>query len=246
MARRLRQGATGTHHLNRAEPLETLSKDPTTAVAEFVRLFAHELNNPLATIRMSAEMLQTGTLPPEMQNEIVDVVFNETIRMEALIEQAVYYTAIPPANPLPVEIGQLLETVRDAETNSIAEEASPIAVEVANVTGLEQIGADGLQLARLLREVLANALQSGASRVELSARCDNDDIIFQVSDDGEGISAAAAKKIFQPFYTTREGRLGLGLATAKRIAEQHGGAIEVTDAAPAGTIVSIRIPNSAR
>lgn len=209
------------------------------AVAEFVRLFAHELNNPLATLRMSAEMLQAGTLPPEMEKEILDVVFNETLRMEALIEQAVYYTAIPPANPLMIEIPQLVDSV-------IESAAVDLPVSLRNEFGSEPVLADALQIAKLLRELVANAAQSGASKIDLEICRDGEDVIFRVSDDGDGISSTARPKIFQPFYTTREGRLGLGLSTAKRIAELHGGSIDVAEAAPSGTIVSIRIPNSVR
>jgi signal transduction histidine kinase len=219
--------------------LETLTQDNATAVAEFVRLFAHELNNPLATIRMSSEMLQAGTLPPDMQKEIVEVLFNETLRMEQLIEQAVYFTSIPPATPLSIETQQIVDSVVETIDGGSA-------VQVRNHLGADPVQVDVRQMGRLLREVICNALESGAANVGLEVRRDGDDTIFEVRDDGEGISPSARGRIYQPFYTTREGKLGLGLSTAKRIAEMHGGSIEVMEAVPVGTIVSIRIPNSLR
>jgi len=105
---------------------------------------------------------------------------------------------------------------------------------------------DPFQLKGALAEVLRNALDAispgdGTISVHME-RVDGDRALIEVTDNGDGFTDFALEHGFDAFFTTRQDRLGIGLARARRIIEVHGGDIEVVNAADRGAIVSIRIP----
>jgi signal transduction histidine kinase len=218
--------------------IERLNVDETAAqpnLASFMRLLAHELGNPVATIRMSAEMLQSS-VPPEMHQQLSSMILEEAIHLEELIERALFYASIGTPTPVDVDVPHLLE--------SIAQQFPSAPLSVMNSAGPLHLVADPGQLGRMLSEAISNAIDSGASSIELSAVPDGESIVFTVADDGEGVGAEAASRVFDPFYTTREGKLGLGLTIARRIAALHGGSAEARPGDSSGVEVSYRIPKN--
>ena len=216
--------------------IEQLNADETAAqpnLASFMRLLAHELGNPVATIRMSAEMLQGG-MPPEMHQQLSTMIVEEAIHLEELIERALFYASIGTPTPVAVDVTHLLE--------SVAQQFPSAPLSVRNPGGDLRVNADPGQLGRMLGESISNAVDSGAGAIELSAAADGGDVVFTVADDGEGVGAEAAGRVFDPFYTTREGKLGLGLTIARRIAALHGGSAEARPGDASGVEVSYRIP----
>jgi signal transduction histidine kinase len=203
------------------------------ALGSFMRLLAHELGNPVATIRMSAEMLQSN-VPPEMHEQLSSMILEEAIHLEELIERALFYASIGTPSPVDVDVPRLLESVAQQFPSA------PVSIRAA-VTSLT-LHADPGQLGRMVGEAIANAVDSGATTIELSAEQQNGNIVIRVIDDGEGVGASAASRVFDPFYTTREGKLGLGLTIARRIAALHGGSAEARPGTASGAEVSYSIP----
>jgi signal transduction histidine kinase len=214
--------------------MATSTANEATTIGGFMRLLAHELGNPVATIRMSAEMLVGGS-PEELQQQLFDIILSESGRMVNIIESAVYFTSIPPAEAMRIDLESLVQSV-------IHQVGSSVPITLAIDSGSSRIYGDAAQLSRMLREVLVNALDAGAEGVKVSVADRDNMIVFSVSDDGEGIPEERAAAVFEPFYTTREGQLGLGLSIASRIAELHGGTVTVSATAPPETIVEIRLP----
>lgn len=198
-----------------------------------MRLLAHELGNPVATIRMSAEMIQSS-VPPEMHAQLSTMILEEAIHLEELIERALFYAAISDPTPVDVNVAHLLSSVAQPYP------AAPITIRELS-TPLQLHGDPG-QLGRMISESIANAIDAGATSIELDARQEGDNIVISIADDGEGVEATAAGRVFDPFYTTREGKLGLGLAIARRIAALHGGSAEAARGVTSGTTVLYRIP----
>lgn len=206
-------------------------------IGEFMRMLAHELGNPVASIRMSAEML-VGDLPPDIREQLSQIVFDEALRLEALIESAVFFTTLQPGAPLQLEVEPLIgAAVRQVEN---ADDISPQFEADASRT----ITGDAGQLTRMFRELIANAVQSGASQVDLNVAGTPHESIFTLRDNGEGIANDKVSVIFTPFYTSRDGQLGLGLPIARKIAEQHGGSIAIAPAENGGTIVTLSLPSA--
>jgi signal transduction histidine kinase len=200
----------------------------------FMRHLAHELGNPVASIRMSAEMLLSD-FPPEMHEELFGIIMSEALRLESLIESAVYYASIGSPNAQQVDLVAVVDAaLRQSEIT--------IPVQIDSRLDGDTIVADSAQMLRLMREVLSNAAQASATTIDVGIHHDDDgDVVIRVIDDGEGISVDKIDRTSDPFYTSRDGRLGLGLTIAKRIAEIHNGSLEIANAVPSGTAVTIRL-----
>lgn len=198
-----------------------------------MRLLAHELGNPVAAIRMSAEMIQS-TVPPEMQEQLSTMILEEAIHLEELIERALFYASIGQPRCVEIDVAELL--------GSAAQQFPTARVSVAAISPALKITGDRGQLGRMISEPISNAIEANATSISLNAVLDGDSIVFSISDNGEGVSTAASTRLFEPFYTSREGKLGLGLTIARRIAALHGGSGEACSGAVSGTVMSYRIP----
>jgi signal transduction histidine kinase len=216
-----------------ATPSSANGRDP-DSLSGFVRLLAHELGNPVASIRMSAEMLSGGA-PEELHGQLYEILLSESGRLQKLIESAVYYTSMPVSEPHSIDLQPLLETI--IERNSGGME-----VHLTIAPDCQQISLDAALISRAVGELLRNASDAGASQVNIDVRCDRNDALLTVHDDGEGVSNDKISAIFQPFHTTREGQLGLGLSIARRIVQRHDGAITIAPGESGGTDVAIRLP----
>jgi signal transduction histidine kinase len=95
-----------------------------------------------------------------------------------------------------------------------------------------------------LRELISNAAEAGSTSIEIILQTQNQDVVLTVVDNGEGLDGYRLSKACEPFYTTREGKLGLGLSTARRIAELHNGSLDLESTPSSGTKVTVRIPNN--
>src|SRR5512133_925756 len=171
----------------------------TLPLGRFMRLLAHELGNPVATIRMSAEM-----------------VLDEAIHLEALVERALFYASLGAPTPVQVDVEQLVESISRVH-------ADEVSIELDDRTRGDTVGVDPGQFSRLLTEALENAADSGATKLQIRAERQEGQLHLTLTDNGAGIEADPAERVFEPFYTTREGKLGLGSTIAHRIAELHGG-----------------------
>ena len=116
-------------------------------------------------------------------------------------------------------------------------------------SGLPEVRIDPMKVEQALQEVIGNALDAmpGGGRLHLGARqSENGDrqtgIMMTVADSGRGIPPETLREVGQPFFTTRPEGTGLGLATARRFIEQHGGTLELQSQVGTGTTVSIWLP----
>lgn len=211
-------------------------QDRSLTLKLFMRHLAHELGNPVASIRMSAEML-VGDFPPEMHRELFQIILSESQRLETLIESAVYFASLNTVNRSEIEIAALVDSVVKQHTI-----ASP--VQVHNETGRDVLQGDASQLVRLFREIFQNATQSGANRIDVTLQKEEDGVVITIDDDGTGVVEEKLPLLFNPFYTSRDGQLGLGLNIAQRIVQLHHGTINITPASQGGMTVTIRLPQS--
>jgi signal transduction histidine kinase len=109
-------------------------------------------------------------------------------------------------------------------------------------SGLE-IEADREQLFRVLNNLGQNAIQSGATQVEVSAKRDNGRLIIMIADNGPGLAPRAREKLFQPFSgSARPGGTGLGLAIARDLLHAHGGEISLASSTGEGTRFRLTLP----
>ncbi|MEW5742221.1 MAG: ATP-binding protein [Myxococcota bacterium] len=200
---------------------------------------AHEVRNPLASMRGAAQLL-AGDLTQTPQERLARLIVTEADRLSGLVE-GYLRLARPPPPDLAVRRVDLIA----AETVEMLR-ADP----AFRSTGIEEVLSEAS--ARVdqdqLKQVLINLLRNAAAaagedgRVRVRVAPDQQGARLEVWDSAGAISPEDLPRIFEPFFTRRAGGTGLGLSTVKAIVYAHGGTIDVTSTPAAGTTFSVRLP----
>ena len=186
---------------------------------------AHELGNPLAAVRGYLELVVGNPEAPENE-EVLRRAQVDVERMHRLLRNLLDFARGDESAPADLAVDDLVvEALRTVE-HQLAFRGIVVKVR-AGEAGV--VHAEAGKLHQVLVNLLLNAAESGARHVMLEAGRSESEVWVAVEDDGEGIAAENVPRLFEPFFTTRppgQGT-GLGLATAFRVMEQHGGRIEV-------------------
>jgi signal transduction histidine kinase len=204
-------------------------------LANFVRYLAHDLSNPITSIRLSGEMLR-GELPQQVRSELHEIILSASTQLESILERAVYFVSLEQPRQHPMRIQDLLDLSLKRYFGVIAIEID-LSVDVSD----RVIHVDPELLLRLLHEVITNARDARADSLQLSGHLEGDHFVLSVLDNGEGCSSQDVNQMFEPFVSTRDGQLGIGLSIARSIAVGHGGSITMRNAVSSGSLVEIRL-----
>jgi two-component system, NtrC family, sensor histidine kinase PilS len=225
--------------------LEALRRraERTEAIAELSASLAHEIKNPLASIRSAVEQIASESVDPEDAHLLRNLVLRESDRLSRLLEEFIDFARVKVTAPSPVEFHSLVrhavEVVRahpDAENRRLhvsraaeADELWLLGAEdllhraVLNlVLNAAQWAGEGGQVLLIVDEVRSDLLTPEVGELSL--------IRLTVADSGPGVPLEVVDHIFDPFFTQRAGGTGLGLALVQRAVEAHGGAIFVDNA----------------
>lgn len=196
------------------------------AAGEMAAALAHELNQPLtATLsyaRASLLVARKSPADPGMLEEVVRKVVAEASRAADVLRKIRDFFRTGAADLREVV---LVDAANEAIALAKGRTATPIHLEAEATVG--PVLADATQLGIVLRNLLDNAAQAAAGaaapRIDLRIRRHEDGLLLQVEDNGPGIVAERAERIFEPFETSRATGMGMGLAVSRAIAEAHGG-----------------------
>jgi two-component system, NtrC family, sensor histidine kinase PilS len=220
--------------------------DRLAVVGEMAAGLAHEIRNPLASIAGSSQMLREMPEIPEMSRALLDIIGRESTRLNNLISNFLAYTGPSLRNVEVVDMAALVEEIVEAVRAGDGRQAG---VDVRKTdSGSHQVEGDAELLRQVLWNLVRNAVHATApgGRVLLDVfpqvRHHESYIVTSVSDTGSGIDPAILGKIFNPFFTSKEGGTGLGLAISQRIVQFHRGFIEVRSTPGRGSTFSIFLP----
>ncbi|MDR3387892.1 MAG: ATP-binding protein [Rudaea sp.] len=221
------------------------------AWAEVARRLAHEVKNPLTPIQLAAERLRRrfiGRLPPE-ETELLDratrTIVSQVEALKALVNAFGDYARPPQimARPLLLHalVGEVLDLYENDQRIQLTRNFAPAD---------PALRADAGRLRQLLHNLLKNSLEAiGDSRkphVEVSTREVQDNgrtwIELTVADNGPGLPEGFDERWFEPYTTSKARGTGLGLAVAKKIAEEHGGSIRAENRPSGGAVFTLRLP----
>ena len=206
---------------------------------------AHEIRNPLTSIRSTIQYLKGSLQGDPERSEMVGDLIEETDRINAIVQGMLSFAR--PAEPRfePVDLTDVLaQTVRLVDPTA---RKAKVAVEMDLPEGAAVVQADPDQLKQVFLNVMMNAVQAmpdgGRLAVSVTARGDAAGVGWRVafSDTGVGIPAAHREKVFDPFFTTKRDGTGLGLSICYSILQNHGGEIDVESREGEGTRVEIRL-----
>ena len=221
------------------------------AWAEVARRLAHEVKNPLTPIQLAAERLRRrfiGRLPAE-ETELLDrathTIIAQVEALKAMVNSFGDYSRPPQIDARPLSLHALIGEVLDLYEND-----QRIQLTRRFVPGDPILRADAGRLRQLLHNLLKNSLEAiGDVRkphIEVSTRdvTENGEswIEFAVADNGPGLPESFGERWFEPYTTSKSKGTGLGLAVAKKIAEEHGGSIRAENRQGGGAVFSVRLP----
>lgn len=203
------------------------------ALGTMSAVLAHELRNPLASLKGHAQLLAETLEPDPALSRKADLVVAEAVRLERLTNDLLEFVRTGELSRAPARPAAVLEAAAAA--------TDPERIEVVAAPAPEA-SLDAERLRQALENVLRNAVQAGAGKVRATLSGAGGQLVFTVRDHGPGIPAGEEERIFEPFVTGRTKGVGLGLAIAKRIVEQHGGRIRARNHPEGGAELEISIP----
>ncbi len=214
-----------------------------STLGSFAAHLAHELKNPLTSIKLSMQAMGeggSGCLDAEERELILD----DVAHMDEVITSFLAYGRRRPVAPVAVEVGPLLEEI--GRRLVARGRQAQVAVELQIAPDLGKVQLDPERIEEAVENVVTNAIQvspRGATVVVCASRTgDGGGLCIEVADQGPGMDAEVQAHLFEPFYTTRHGGTGLGLAIAQQGVSEHGGRIEVESMPGKGTVVAIVLP----
>ncbi|HWV57711.1 MAG TPA: ATP-binding protein [Longimicrobiales bacterium] len=222
----------------RAERLE--------AIAELASSLAHEIRNPLASIRSAVEQLTNGRLPDRDRSILERLVVTESDRLSRLLSDFLEFSRVEVRGRQPVDVANVAESaVRLAEEHP--DGGGEVHIELGLGERPVEVEGDGDLLHRAIFNLVLNAVQhagpGGKVRVELRRARGRElpaglkmtePVRLSVSDSGPGIPEDVLSRVFDPFFTTRAGGTGLGLAVVHRAVQAHNGTILVNGKSDTG------------
>lgn len=228
----------------RALEAEMARRERLAALGDVAAAFAHEVRNPLNAVSVGLQRLRAEFAPEPAAEytRFVEVMQGEVRRLNAIVEQF-----ITLARPMPLRLARVDAAELCRELGALLEPQAAqagLTLRLAVPAALPAVTADRDHLKQVLLNLAVNAVQAtpAGGAVTLEARADRDRLTLAVADTGPGIQPEVLSRIFDPYFTTKPGGLGLGLTIARRIVEAHGGTLEVDSRPGQGTRARVSLP----
>ena len=215
--------------------------DRLASLGELVSGVAHEIRNPLASMRIHLDLLASRLRDRPEVTEHLEALEAEVDRLGRTVDQFLAFARPRPPRREVLRPREILDWLARLLGNQGAR--NRVHVEAEAPPDLEPFEGDGDQIRQLLLNLGLNALRAmeGGGTLTLRAWGTPEGLRFAVEDTGPGIPEALRDRLFEPFVTTRSDGTGLGLAIAKRIALDHGGTLDF-ETSPRGTRFTLLLP----
>lgn len=219
---------------------ELIQQTRLATLGQLAASIAHELRNPLGSIRNAAYFLQgeIGGNDPTLRKHL-RIIDEEVNTADRIIGDLLEMSRGKEPSRHDVQLGEILRTVRERINlpDGIAYELDVSPPDL-------RVRVDDAQMSQVLANLVTNALQAidGPGRITVTARCsaEHDEIV--VHDTGPGVPPEDRDRIFEPLYSTKTKGTGLGLAICRQIVERHGGTLDLVPTVEAGAAFRIRLP----
>lgn len=238
---------------NRLDWLRTELKDLNDKKQQFLRHVSHELKTPLTAIREATELLhdRIGGELSQQQSELVQITRDNSVRLQKMIENLLNYTKVGTSKQRvklqQLDLAALIKKVLEAHALSISNKKLTIALDL-NIGNKMYSNEEKLFI--ILDNLISNAVNyiHDAGQIDICTQIDNDWFMIDIKDNGPGLNAEDADKVFDPFYrgeTVNNGLIsgsGLGLTIVKDVVETLNGHIDLVDS-DTGAHFKVHLPH---
>jgi signal transduction histidine kinase len=222
----------------RASREQLVKSERLAAVGAVASGIAHEIRNPLAAMRLTAEVLQSSA--SQSAREGLARLAEEIDRLSRIIDELLAMGRPAPHEPVDTDVAVFLADAAAFLQRQIDHAGVRLAL---RTEGAGRARIDPKKMRQVFLNLVLNALQAMPRGGGLSVTASRSDggLLISVADTGQGIAPDIRGRIFEPFFSTKPGGTGMGLALSKRIVEEHGGTIDF-DSSAGGTTFSIHLP----
>ena len=222
---------------------EVRTKEKLAAVGEMAAALAHEIRNPLGSIRGSAQVLTAEPALGEEQGRLLNIISRESKRLSDTLNRFLYQVRAPVSPRRAVDLLPVVESAVTLLRNG--NEVGPDHVIAFDADeGPHVCIADPDQITQVFWNLARNGLEAmpGGGRLSIGLRRVDGDLLLSVRDEGRGMARDEQRRLFEPLAAAGRAGSGLGLAIVFQIVRQHGGDITVLSAAGQGTEFDVRLP----
>jgi len=221
---------------------QVIRADRLAALGELAAGIAHDIRNPLTSIRGFVQYLQKSQDPEELK-EYGPLIIRQVDGLNRTIGELLKFAKPHPPMYGPVQVNDLIREMTQLIKNRAEKQNIEIGLQLDQA--LSPIKADGEQLKQVLLNLLINSSQAIASqgRIDIATSMSSPGrLTIAITDNGVGIAPEYLEKVFDPFFSTKPGGTGLGLAVVQRIISGHNGVIGIKSEPGKGTTVLIHLP----
>jgi two-component system nitrogen regulation sensor histidine kinase GlnL len=213
------------------------------AVGQMTAQIAHEIKNPLGSIRFAAELIKRRPTADAESRETIEIIDRSVDHLTSIVAELSEFARPKELNLSKTNLNELLEELTPMLADRLADKGLDI-VKAYNA-GLPPGRFDKTELRKLFLNLIINAIDASepGSKIMLRTGLDGKDMVqVEIQDEGSGMDGETLSRLFEPFYTTKKAGTGLGMAISKKIAELHRGDLLVSSKLGTGTKVTVRLP----
>jgi signal transduction histidine kinase len=232
------------HRLLEESQNRLIQSEKMNAMGRLISILAHEINNPLQSLRSGISLLREQPLSEQKKQSYLEMIYREVERLNRTVNQVLGFYRSPGLEPSPVSLNQMLTETLNLIEKQLEQNKITVCCDfdphLPQITGLPD------QLRQVFLNLILNAVEAMPGGGQLTLKTDQDDaagvVRAAVQDNGVGIAPADLEKIFEPFYTTRPDGSGLGLSISYNLIEKHQGSLIVSSMPQAGTTFTVTLP----
>ena len=216
--------------------------DRLAALGEIAAGVAHEIRNPMTSIKGFVQLIETGLEEGDSRRNYTNIIVKEVDRLNKMVGELLYYARPCDSLTLAIDINQILaDTLLLVNLNATQHH---VEIEMSYGDNLPQVVVDQEQIKQVFLNLLINAIQAveEGGHIRVESMVVEGGVAVMVEDDGKGIEPGHIDRLFDPFFTTRDNGTGLGLAVVQKIVDLHHGVLEVESSEGEGTRFRVVLP----
>ena len=223
---------------------ELVRSERLAAVGKLSAMITHEIRNPLSAIGLNAELLDDELAGNDEGRALCQAIHKEVDRLTAITEEYLSFGKLPKPKIASEHVNAIVDALASFVREDLAHKQVELVVELADNDPIALV--DSAQLRQCLVNLVRNATEAvsvkGGGKVTLRTHRAGDRVVIEVEDTGVGIAPEVLPRLFDTFFSTKEGGSGLGLALTQQIVKDHGGDLAVESVVGEGTTFTVSIP----